>query len=290
MAGGRSGGGDRTGRGGGLTADANLSILFTEVGFLDRPAAAARAGFGAVECWWPFDEPVPARRETQAFLDALDRAGTRLVALNFDAGDMAAGERGLLSLPGQSSRFRANVEIVVDLADRSGCRVLNALWGNRDPALASEAQDEVGLENLFFAASAAASVGATVVVEALNALETPRYPLTSTASALAVVERAREEGAANVAFLADLYHLGRMGEDLTASLRRAGGLIGHVQVADVPGRGEPGSGELGVDGLLGPLAAIGWDGFVGLEYRPSGSSEASFRWLDAALQRYGVGR
>lgn len=230
---------------------------------------------------------MPAERETRAFLDAVDRAGARLVALNFDAGDMAAGERGLLSLPSQVGRFRANVAAVVELATRSGCRILNALWGNRDPELLPEAQDEVGFENLLFAAKAAREVGATVVVEALNAIEAPRYPLTSTASALAVVERARAEGASNVAFLADLYHLGRMGEDLLVSLRRAEGLLGHVQVADVPGRGEPGSGELGVGGLFAPLAAVGWDGYVGLEYRPTVPSSASFGWLEGALERFG---
>jgi len=262
--------------------DVNISILFTELPLLERPAAVREVGVDAVEVWWPFDEPVPGKGERQAFLDALERGSTRLVALNFDAGDMGRGERGLVSLPAQRDRFRANVEATLDIAERTGCRILNALWGNRQDGLAAAEQDEVGLENLCEAAAAARSIGAVVVIEALNAYESPRYPLTSTASALAVVDQARAEGAANVAFLADLYHLRRMGEDLVGSLEAAAGRIGHVQIADVPGRGEPGSGELGVEGLLRPLEAIGWSGFVGLEYRPTGPSAPSFAWLEGA--------
>lgn len=280
----------------GFTFDVNLSILFTELPLLERPGAAASAGFEAVELWWPFAEPVPAGGEADRLVEALVDAGTRLVALNFDAGDMARGERGLLSLPAQAARLRDNVEATVALAERTGCRVLNALYGNRDPRIDPAAQDDVALENLLLAAAAAERIGAFVVVEALNALESPRYPIISSASALGVVERARAAGAPNVAFLADLYHLARMGESLDSALKAAGDRLGHVQIADVPGRNQPGSGELGPAGLLGPIQRNGYSGWVGLEYRPTGPSAASFAWLKDeqaeldSLAQGGVGR
>src|ERR671922_1084465 len=118
----------RNSGGGGLRYDVNLSILFTELPLLQRPAAAAAAGFDAVELWWPFAEPVPSDRELDALRTALTDAGTRLVGLNFDAGDMAAGSRGLLSRPSDSDRFRANIDVAVDFAGSVGCTILNALY------------------------------------------------------------------------------------------------------------------------------------------------------------------
>lgn len=259
--------------------DVNLSILFTELPLLERPAAAAAAGFDAVELWWPFDGPEPSDRELDALCRALDDAGTRLVGLNFDAGDMAAGDRGLLSRPGDSARFRANVDVAVGLAATMGTPVLNALYGNRDPDVAAQAQEELATENLLLAAQAAARVGATVVVEALNAHENPRYAITSSAHAFDVVDGVRAAGAANVAFLADLYHLARMDEPLLRLVEHSADRFGHVQIADVPGRGQPGTGQLHWPTLLDALGASGYAGHVGLEYKPVGPSAASFGWI-----------
>src|SRR3954464_10578747 len=159
-----------------LRFDVNLSILFTELPLLERPAAAAAAGFDAVELWWPFAEPAPPDRELDALHHALDDAGVALVGLNFDAGDMAAGERGLLSRPAGSARFRENIEVAVGFAAATGCTVLNALYGNRDVRAGEAAQRELAVQNLVLAARAAARVGATVVIEALNSVENPDYP------------------------------------------------------------------------------------------------------------------
>jgi hydroxypyruvate isomerase len=263
--------------------DVNLSILFTELPLLERPAAAAAAGFEAVELWWPFAEPVPPDHELDALHRALDDAGVRLVGLNFDAGDMAAGERGLLSRPADSARFRANVDVAVGFAELTGCTVLNALYGNRDVRAGAAAQRELAVENLVLAARAAARIGATVVIEALNSVENPNYPITTSRGALALVDQLRfAHGVPNAAFLADLYHLARMGEPIAELVATRADRFGHVQIADSPGRGQPGTGALDLPDVLDRLVAAGYRGWVGLEYRPVGPSADSFDWLPRA--------
>ncbi len=264
----------------GLRFDVNCSILFTELPLLRRPAAARAAGFDAVEFWWPFTEPVPPDREVDAFVGALADAGVRLVLLNFAAGDMAAGERGLLSLPSGSAEFRDNIDVCAGIAARTGCTVLNALYGNRVDSLPERQQDELAAENLALAAGAAAKVGATVVVEALNSYDSPRAAIVSSQRALTVVHEVRAGGAVSIAFLADLYHLGRMGEDLTALLARDAADIAHIQIADVPDRGAPGTGRLDYEALFRQLAGQGYAGWIGCEYKPTdpADSATSFGW------------
>jgi hydroxypyruvate isomerase len=271
-----------------LRYDVNLSVLFTELPLLDRPAAAAAAGFDAVELWWPFAEPAPPDRELDALHRALDDAGVRLVGLNFDGGDMAAGERGLLSRPSGSARFRENIDVAVGFAAATGCRVLNALYGNRDVRAGEAAQRELAVENLVLAARAAERAGATLVIEALNAFENPDYPINTSRDALALVDRLRfAHGVPNVALLADLYHLARMGEPLDELVAARGSRFGHVQIADSPGRGQPGTGGLDLPRVLERLAFCGYDGRVGLEYRPMGPSADSFGWLPRELRGAG---
>ncbi|MEW9548076.1 hydroxypyruvate isomerase family protein [Nonomuraea sp. NPDC050783] len=249
----------------------NLSILLTGLPLLERSAAAAGHGFDAVELWWPFDGPDPPEAERSALRRAIERAGVRLVSLNFDAGDMAAGERGLLARPGGSARFLANVEPAVRLAGELGCTVLNALHGNGPGT-----DRELAVANLRRAADAAAGIGATVVVEALNSHENPHYPITSSEAAFALID---EVGRENVAFLADLYHLHRMSEDVLALIDRHCSRFGHVQVADDPGRGRPGSGGMPYPEIFARLAAAGYQGHVGLEYRHEGPG--AFDWRHA---------
>ncbi|HEY3688643.1 MAG TPA: TIM barrel protein [Streptosporangiaceae bacterium] len=263
-----------------LSYDVNLSILFTELPLLERPAAARAAGFDAVELWWPFDRPVPDDRDADALLRAIGDAGVRLAGLNFDAGDMAAGDRGLASRPDGSARFRANIDAAVGIAEATGCRVLNALYGNRVPGLDADVQEELAVVNIGMAARAARRAGATVVVEALNAPENPDHPIVSSQAALHVVDRVTEQaGVGNVAFLADLYHLARMGEDPLDVIARHAHRFGHVQIADAPGRGRPGTGGIPYDTVLPALEASGYAGYVGLEYRPYGPSADAFGWL-----------
>ncbi len=264
----------------GLRFDVNCSMLFTELPLLERPAAARAAGFDAVEFWWPFADPVPPDRDVDAFVRALGDAGVRLILLNFTAGDFAAGERGLLSLPAGSAAFRDNIDVCVGIAGRTGCAVLNALYGNRVDGLPTEQQDDLAAENLALAAAAAARAGATVVVESLNSHDHPQVALVSSQAALALIDRVRASGPGNVAFLADVYNLGRMGEDPAAVLAREASDIAHVQIGDVPDRGAPGTGELDFEALFGQLAAQGYPGWIGCEYRPAdpADSSSSFGW------------
>ncbi|MBY8885827.1 TIM barrel protein [Streptomyces sp. PTM05] len=263
--------------------DVNLSILFTELPLLERPAAAAAAGFTAVELWWPWvDAPTPERAELDALRGALNDAGTQLVGLNFYAGQLPGPDRGALSVPGEESeKFRANIDVAADFAQSLGCTALNALYGNRVEGVAPEAQDELALENLTLAARAAHRVGAVLLIEALNAPESPLCPIVSAPKAIEVVERVNEAtGLDNARFLMDLYHLSMNGEDLHEVIDRYTDRTGHVQIADNPGRSFPGSGALDLADLLGRLDKAGYDGWIGLEYKPGdGPSADAFDWL-----------
>ncbi|MEW2426012.1 TIM barrel protein [Streptomyces nigra] len=263
--------------------DVNLSILFTELPLLERPAAAAAAGFTAVELWWPWiDSPTPERSELDALRKAIEDAGVRLTGLNFYAGQLPGPDRGALSVPGEESeRFRANVEVAAEFAGSLGCGALNALYGNRVDGVDPAEQDALALENLVLAARAADGIGAILLVEALNKPESPLYPLVSAPAAVGVVDKVNAAtGLDNARFLMDLYHLSMNGEDLPAVIERYTAKTGHVQIADNPGRGAPGTGSLPLEDLLGRLRKAGYDGWVGLEYKPGDRPSAeAFDWL-----------
>ncbi|MBB1261027.1 TIM barrel protein [Streptomyces alkaliterrae] len=264
----------------------NLSILFTELPLLERPAAAAAAGFRAAELWWPWVEtPTPEQSELAALRSAFQDAGVQLTGLNFYAGQLPGPDRGALSVPGEESeRFRANVDVTADFAQSLGCRALNALYGNRVEGADPARQDELALENLTLAARAADRIGAILLVEALNQPESPKYPLVSAPAAVEVVERVNAAtGLDNARFLMDLYHLSMNGEDLPRVIDEYTAVTGHVQIADNPGRGAPGTGDLDLADLLGRLRKSGYDGWVGLEYKPGDAPSAeSFGWLRTA--------
>ncbi|MGW1881531.1 TIM barrel protein [Streptomyces sp. NPDC001970] len=265
--------------------DVNLSILFTELPLLERPAAAAAAGFTAVELWWPWIEtPTPDRSELDALKTALVAAGTRLVGLNFYAGQLPGPDRGALSVPGEESdRFRANIDVAADFAASVGCKALNALYGNRVEGVDPAVQDELALENLITAARAADRVGAILLIETLNKPESPLYPLVSAPSAIEVVDKVNAAtGLGNAKFLLDIYHLSMNGEDVGQVIAEYADRTGHVQIADNPGRGAPGTGSLPLEQLLDELKKAGYDGWVGLEYKAGDRPSAeAFDWLPA---------
>ncbi|WP_051731636.1 TIM barrel protein [Kitasatospora phosalacinea] len=264
----------------------NLSILFGELPLLERPAAAAAAGFTAAELWWPFgEEHAPGTDGVEALAGAFEAAGVRLTGLNF-LDDLARGARGTLSVPAESERFRENVPVAVALAERLGTGALNALYGNRVPGADPAEQDALALENLALAARAAHSIGAVLLVETLNSAESPDYPLVTAAAAVDVVDKVNAAtGLGNAKFLCDLYHLARNGEDPAAVIDAYADRIGHVQIADTPGRNEPGTGVLDFEALFARLTAAGYRGLVGLEYRPAGGVSAeSFDWLPRELR------
>lgn len=253
-----------------LRYDVNISILFTELPLLQRPQAVRDAGFAAVESWWPFDAAVPTDREVDAFVGAVRDAGVQLVSLNAFGGDMASGERGIASLPGREAEFRDNLDVAVALVEALDCPVLHVLYGNRDGSDPA-AQDELAVEHLRRAVDAAER--ATVVVEALSGSD--RYPLRTAADALRVLDRVGPAAR----FLCDAYHLSVNGDDPVDVVRRHADRIGHVQLADAPGRHQPGTGDVDVAGCLAALEDVGYPGWVGLEYAPLGPSAASFGWL-----------
>jgi hydroxypyruvate isomerase len=254
--------------------DVNLSILFTELPLAERAEAARAAGFTAVEYWWPFDTAAPDDRAVDAFVRSVADAGVSLAGLNFFAGDMPAGDRGLVSWIGRETELADSVDIAVGIADQLGCRTFNALYGNRIDGLDPAAQDEHALSTLDSAAAAAARIGARLVIEPLSGAD--RYPLRTAADAFGVIDKV---GRANLALLFDLYHLGTNGDDLDAVITGSLARVGHVQIADVPGRHQPGTGSLDIEGYLTKLAAAGYGGYVGLEYIPVGPSAGSFEWL-----------
>jgi hydroxypyruvate isomerase len=261
-----------------LRYEVNCSILFTELPLLERPDAVRRSGFDAVEFWWPFATAVPDDKDVDAFVAAIENAGVSLVGLNFAAGDMPGGDRGLVSWPARSAEFRDNIDVTIGIGERLGCRAFNALYGNRIDGVSTQEQDELGTENLARAAAAAARIGGTVLVEPVSGA--PRYPLLTAADALAVIDRVQAyAGVGNIGLLADLYHLAVNGDDVDKVIADQTDRIAHVQIADNPGRNEPGTGELPLERQLADLEARGYRGWVGLEYKPSGASADSFDWL-----------
>lgn len=262
---------------------ANISLLFSELPLTKRPAAAAREGFSAVEMWWPFASAEPASSEIGDLITAVEAGGIPLVALNFAAGNMAAGDRGLLNDPAKVAQLRASVEIAVLIGERTGCRLFNALYGNRLDGVGSAQQHEQATSNLAYAARAAGKIGGTVLVESLNAAENPTYLLPHPAQAAQVVRTARASGHPNVALLADVYHWAAGGDDPAAALDAYAPLIGHVQVADHPGRHEPGTGEINFEAVYAGLQRHGYRGIVAAEYRPAARTEDGLGWIRSPI-------
>ena len=255
-----------------LQFDVNISILLKEVPFLERFERAAQLNFGAVEFWWPGEENLVAvAQQVQA-------TGLQVALMNFDAGNMAGGERGFLNDPARQQWFRSHVPQALDFAATIGCPQLNALVGNNIPGESREAQMDLVRENLAWAADRAAGAGLGVVVESLNSFENSRYLLTNTAETLQLLA---EVNRPNLKYQYDIYHMQRMEGNLIDTLRKHFGMMGHIQVADSPERHEPGTGEIHYAHVLAALDELAYSGYVGLEYNPGTSSEASFSWLPA---------
>jgi len=262
----------------GLDYLVNCSMLLTERPVLERPAAARSAGFDAIEFWWPWPEqPVPPDAALDAFVRAVRDAGVRLIGLNFFAGDLAGPDAGVLSIPDRSAQFRDNLDVAVGIGDQLDVTAFNALYGNRIDGVAADEQDELARDNLGRAADAAARIGATVLVEPVSGPKP--YTLRTADDAVAVVDAVRAAGHENVGFLCDLFHLANNGDDVDAAIANHADRVAHVQIADAPGRGEPGSGDLPLDHWIGELERSGYAGFVGLEYKPTTTTVESLAWL-----------
>jgi hydroxypyruvate isomerase len=255
-----------------LTFQLNLSLTLPDLPFAARIDAAARLGFRYVECFWPPDDVLPQLPRL------LRDAGVELRLCNFYGGDLAAGERGLLNDPLRSAEFFARLPEAFELAAATGCRMFHALPGRRNPSIDAQAEQQQLVDNLQRTCAAAADVGCTVLVETINEKDVPGYLLPTSAAAEAVIGRVNAE---NLRFQFDTYHLQRVEGDITATFRRLLPLIGHIQLADVPGRGVPGSGELNFPFLLQQIVAAGYRGHIGLEFVPRGDLAAELAWLPA---------
>ena len=259
----------------------NVSILFKEEPFLERFGKAKEAGFSAVEFWWPGGEDLGEVER------AIKEADLSVALFNFYAGDMPAGDRGLISDPERQDQFRDNVPVALELAGRLGCERLNVLAGHEGPGMSREERLNLARENVAWAAERAAQHGVGVVVEAVNTFENGPYLLYTTKDAVEFVESVGRE---NVRIQHDFYHMQRMEGNLVANLWEYAANIGHVQVADSPGRGEPGTGEIHYPYVFGALEEVGYDGYVGLEYNPTtDTTEDSFAWIPEGMRGGDVG-
>lgn len=251
---------------------ANLSMLFTEVPFPQRFAAAAKAGFKYVEYLFPYDYDKTRLR------DLLEENGLTQVLFNLPAGDWAAGDRGIAADPSRVVQFRRGVEQAVDYALALGVTKLNCLAG-LPPARFSESEAaETLADNLVFAADALAAVGRTLVIEAINHRDMPHFLLHRTEQVDKMIEAVQRP---NVAIQYDVYHAQREEGELAATLATHIGRIGHIQIADNPGRHQPGTGEINFPFLFATIDRLGYEGFVGLEYVPAPDTEASLAWIQA---------
>lgn len=259
----------------------NCSTLLTELPVLERAQAAKDAGFDRVEFWWPFDgNPTPTSAEVDEFITSLETAGVALAGLNFWAGNMGAGDRGMVSVIGAEEDFAANVAIVVEIGRRTGCRAFNALYGLRTEGQDPAAQDATAAANLAFAARAVDEIGGTVLVEPVSGAEA--YPLKRYADAAEVVAKVRADGPENIAVLADFYHMHVNGDDVAAVIESEAVNFGHIQIADAEGRGAPGTGSLPLHDWIDRAYALGYTGSVALEYKQDRAT--AFDWLSHTTQ------
>jgi hydroxypyruvate isomerase len=248
---------------------ANLTMLFNEHAFLDRFERAAAAGFAAVEFLFPYEH------EAQEIKVRLDAHRLQLVLHNLPAGDWAAGERGIACHPDRVAEFRDGVARAVSYAKVLGVGQLNCLAGKAPAGVADETLRRTLVENLRYAAAELKKANLKLLVEPINTFDIPGFYVSRTAQALAILD---EVGADNAFLQYDLYHAQRTEGELAATVEKHLPRIAHIQLADNPGRNEPGSGEINYAFLFRHLDRIGYAGWIGCEYKPAAGTEAGLGW------------
>lgn len=249
---------------------ANITMLFTELPFLDRFAAAQKAGFEAVELQFPY------AFEASEIAARLADNGLELVLHNLPPGDWRAGERGIAVLADREGEFQDGVRRAIDYAGALGCRQLNCLTGIAPKGVDPARLRALVVENLTYAAAELKRADMRLLIEPLNLRDAPAFYLNRSAQALDLIA---EIGADNLFLQYDVYHMQVMEGDLARTIEAALDRIGHIQIADNPGRGEPGTGEINYPFLFGHLDAVGYAGWVGAEYLPRGRTEDGLGWL-----------
>lgn len=249
---------------------ANLSMLFTELPLLERFAAARRAGFRMVELQFPYEHGIVDIRH------ALVDAGVSLYLINLPAGDWAGGDRGIAADPARLQEFRDGVAQALGYAGELGVRRLNCLAGRRTAA-GVEAQWQTLVANVRHAAAELRALDAVLLVEPINRRDIPDFFLGTSVEALRLLDEAAEP---NLALQYDVYHMQRSEGELTETIRANLQRIGHIQIADAPGRQQPGTGEINFRYLLNELDRMGYGGYVSLEYLPAPDTHRSLAWLE----------
>jgi hydroxypyruvate isomerase len=248
---------------------ANISMLFGEVEFPERFAAAALAGFKAVEIQFPYGWSARQLGEIARHV------GVEVVLINIPAGDPEKGDRGLGCLPGRVAEFREGVAKAIEYSQALGCRQMNCLAGVAPRDVDGATLRETYVSNLRHAAGELARHGMTLLVEPISTHAVPDFYLNRSAEAFALMD---EVGADNLKVQYDLYHMHNMGDDLAATIAANLGRIGHLQFADAPGRHEPGTGEIDFRALFELIDRLGYRGWIGAEYAPTGRTEESLAW------------
>jgi hydroxypyruvate isomerase len=253
-----------------LNFDVNVSMLWRELPFVERLQRAKDAGFDTVEFLWPRGE------DLDAIAGTIKRLSLRVALHNMDGGDMAKGERGYANDPARRDEWRQMFEAALTLAGRVGCRRLNCLPGNDLSTLPREAQLAAIVENFRWALSSAAKQGVTLLIEPLNTFDSPNYPYGHTVDGLALI---RTLDSPWVRLQYDVYHMERMEGRVAETIRAHVSDIAHIQIADNPGRHEPGTGQIDWRQIFGAIETSGYDGYIGLEYVAATTAEESLRWL-----------
>ncbi|MEO5696350.1 MAG: hydroxypyruvate isomerase [Burkholderiaceae bacterium] len=252
---------------------ANLTMLFNEVPFLDRFEHAAKAGFEAVEFLFPYPYTVA---------DLKDRLAANRLALvlhNLPAGNWEAGERGIACLPDRVSDFRNSVALAIEYGSALGVPQMNCLAGKAPDGVDDAALRQTFVANLRFAAAELKKAGIRLLVEPINTFDIPGFYLNRTAQAVSILD---EVGSDNLFVQYDIYHAQRMEGELIATMQKHLARIGHIQLADNPGRNEPGTGEISYDHVFAALDRMGYTGWIGCEYKPATTTDAGLSWFQRA--------
>jgi hydroxypyruvate isomerase len=255
---------------------ANLTMLWNELDFLDRFAAAADAGFSAVEYLFPYPYP------KEQLADALAKNKLKQVLHNLPAGDWAKGERGIACLPDRVGEFQDGVGRAIDYATALSCKQVNCLAGIAPQGVDSGRVRETLIANLKFAATKLESAGIRLLIEPINTRDIPRFYLNRSAQAIDLIAAV---GSGNLWLQYDIYHMPIMEGDLAPTIERHRAQIAHLQLADNPGRNEPGTGEINYPFLFGFIDKLGYDGWIGCEYKPKTATAEGLGWIKPYLGR-----
>jgi len=257
---------------------ANLTMLFTEVGFLERFPRAARAGFKAVEYMFPYEW------DKEQLAGLLEKYRLEQVLYNLPAGNWQAGERGIACLPDRVAEFQQGVGLAIEYAKVLKCPHLNCLVGIAPEGVPAEKVRQTLVANLRFAATAMEKEGIRLLVESLNDRDMPGFYLVHTSDALRLL---KEVNHPNIYLQYDIYHMQIMEGNLTTTIRDNLSHIAHIQVADNPGRHEPGTGEINFTNLFRFIDEAGYSGWIGCEYKPAGVTEDGLKWVEPFLKKGG---